>query len=300
MFRDTVEAVMRSLQDALCRGLEAEDGGRFQSDLWDYERGSGGGDTRVLSDGAVIEKGGVNFSALAGDRLPRPALAKLELPADTPFFATGVSVVMHPKSPHIPTVHMNVRYFEAGPRWWFGGGIDLTPYYPAWAEVIRFHRALKATCDRFDETRYPRYKEDCDRYFYNRHRQEPRGVGGIFFDQLCGDRDQDLAFVEAVGHTFLPAWLPLVRANRERPWGERERTFQLMRRGRYVEFNLLWDRGTKFGIVSEGRTESILMSLPPVVTWGYDARPEPGSPEAALTEIFLQPRDWAALDPDAP
>ncbi len=296
MFRERVEALMRRLQNSICAGLAAEDGHDFVSDIWSYERGSGGGDTRVLEGGLVIEKGGVNVSAIGGPALPAAAVEKLRLAEDTPFFATGVSLVIHPRSPHIPTVHMNVRYFEAGEaHWWFGGGIDLTPFYPRHAQVIRFHQTLRSTCARFDPAWYPRFKAACDRYFFLPHRNEARGVGGIFYDQLRGDRVRLLAFTEAVGDSFLPAYLPIVRENRELPWTEAERRFQLLRRGRYVEFNLLFDRGTKFGIESQGRSESILMSLPPEVRWAYNLQPEPGSAEARLLEA-LQPRDWAALD----
>ncbi|RMF12021.1 MAG: oxygen-dependent coproporphyrinogen oxidase [Candidatus Dadabacteria bacterium] len=292
--KDRVSAAFRRVQDDICDRLAAIDGQAFREDQWTYERGKGGGRTRVLEDGGVFEKGGVNYSALAGDELPPAALAQIGRKEGLPFFATGVSLVIHPRNPHIPTVHMNIRYFEAGEQgdiWWFGGGIDLTPYYPRFDDVVAFHRTLRDTCERFDETWYPRFKQHCDEYFYLPHRGETRGVGGIFFDHLQHDFERSFDFTVALGDTFLPAYVPIVLAHRDEPYGEREREFQLIRRGRYVEFNLLFDRGTKFGIESNGRTESILMSLPTLASWRYDWHPEPGSPEAALWD-YLRPRDW--------
>lgn len=291
--RTAIEARLRQIQDQICQGLSQVDGMAFYEDAWTYEHGFGGGRTRVLEFGNVIEKGGVNFSGLGGPRLPTAAL-KQGLAADLPFFATGVSLVIHPKNPYVPTVHMNIRYFEAGAqgeRWWFGGGIDLTPYYPRRDDVVSFHRQLKTVCDRFDPSWYVNFKQQCDDYFYLPHRRETRGVGGIFFDQLNHDFQAAFDFTAAVGEAFLPAYVPIVIANKDRAYGERERAFQLYRRGRYVEFNLLYDRGTKFGIESNGRTESILMSLPAEAHWRYNYQPLPGSPEADL-QTYLRPQPW--------
>jgi coproporphyrinogen III oxidase len=279
------QSFLEGLQTRICEALEAEDGqGKFRSDRW-QRPGGGGGLTRVMVDGAVFEKAGVNFSAVHGHL--KEDFAK-SLPGDgLEFFATGVSLVLHPKSPRVPTTHANFRCLRRGSALWFGGGADLTPYYPVREDVEHFHRTWKAACDRHDPGYYPKFKKWCDEYFYLPHRGETRGVGGIFFDQLAGD----FAFVKDAADAFLESYLPIVRRRKTDPWGERERQFQLMRRGRYVEFNLLYDRGTMFGLKTDGRTESILMSLPPLVRWEYDARYEAGTPEAELP-TWLKPRDW--------
>jgi len=287
----TAQAFFEGLQSRICDAVAAEDGvAQFRSDAW-QRPGGGGGLTRVIADGAVFEKGGVNTSAVHGQLRPDFAAT---LPGDgVAFFATGISLVLHPKSPRVPTVHANFRCLQRGSALWFGGGADLTPYYPVREDVEHFHRTWKTVCDRHDPTHYPRYKKWCDEYFYLPHRGETRGVGGIFFDQLQGDSARDFAFVRDAGDAFLEAYLPIVRRRRGDAWGERERQFQLLRRGRYVEFNLIYDRGTTFGLKTDGRTESILMSLPPLVRWEYDARFEPGTPEGDLIE-WLKPRDWLA------
>jgi coproporphyrinogen III oxidase len=278
------QAFFERLQTQICDALEAEDGGRFQSDRWSRP-GGGGGLTRILVDGGVFEKAGVNFSAVHGVLKPEFAAT---LPGDGfDFFACGVSLVLHPKNPRVPTTHANFRCLRRGAALWFGGGSDLTPYYPEREDVVHFHRTWKTVCDRHDATFYPRFKKWCDEYFYLPHRGETRGVGGIFFDQLTGP----FAFVRDAGEAFLEAYLPIVRRRRSDGWGERERQFQLQRRGRYVEFNLLYDRGTTFGLKTDGRVESILMSLPPLVRWDYDAKYPPGSPEAELPN-WLKPQDW--------
>ena len=285
------------LQERLCAALERLDGGgRFAADEW--ESPSGGGSSRVLAGGRVLEKAGVNFSHVSGDHLPASATAAHPQLAECRFEALGVSLVVHPHNPYVPTSHANVRMFiaeQAGkePHWWFGGGYDLTPCYGSAEDCRHWHRAAAAACTPFGETLYPRFKQWCDDYFYLPHRGEPRGVGGLFFDDLRQwDFDTTLGFVQSVGDSFLPAYLPIAERRMGMGYGERERQFQLYRRGRYVEFNLVHDRGTLFGLQSGGRIESILMSLPPLVRWEYDYRPEPGSAEARLTEYFLQARDW--------
>ncbi len=276
------------LQAAIVAALEALDGGRFREDRWTRPEG-GGGVARVLEDGALLERGGVNFSRVQGARLPPSASASRPQLAGRAFEAMGVSLVLHPRNPYCPTVHLNVRCFAAGDVWWFGGGMDLTPYYGFEEDARHFH----ATCRAAVGPQYPRFKQWCDEYFYLKHRQEPRGVGGIFFDDLNEpDFEACFALVRSVGDHFLPAYLPILERRRETPYGERERAFQAYRRGRYVEFNLVYDRGTLFGLQSGGRTEAILMSLPPRVAWRYDWRPEPGTPEEKLTTDFLRPRDW--------
>ena len=277
------------LQTRICDGIEAEDGcATFRNDRW-QRPGGGGGLTRVLVDGGIFEKAGVNTSAVHGELKPEFAAT---LPGDgLAFFATGVSLVLHPKNPRVPTVHANFRCLRRGSALWFGGGADLTPYYPEREDAEHFHRTWKTVCDRHDATFYPRFKKWCDDYFYLPHRGETRGIGGIFFDQLQRDFVSDFAFVREAGDAFLEAYLPIVRRRRADAYGERERHFQLQRRGRYVEFNLLYDRGTVFGLKTDGRVESILMSLPPLVRWEYDATPEPGSREADLPN-WLKPRDW--------
>jgi coproporphyrinogen III oxidase len=288
--KDTVTASFRAVQDRICAFLSAEDQ-PYREDAWNYDSGRGGGVTRTWDDGPLLEKGGVGFSAIEGVSLPPSAATRFRIPPGTPFFATGVSLVMHPRNPHVPTIHMNIRYFRAGEVSWFGGGVDLTPYYPDEAKVVAFHRALRDLCLRHGRD-HAAFKSACDEYFYLKHRGEPRGVGGLFFDHLQTGHAEDLAFTEALGMAFPDLYKPFLEA-RDAPVTPVQRDFQLYRRSRYVEFNLLWDRGTLFGLQSGGRTESILMSMPPLAKWAYGYRPEPGSPEARLTEYFLKPRDWA-------
>jgi len=293
-----VKAYLLELQDRICKAMAEEDGqAEFKEDRWEREAG-GGGRTRVLYEGAVFEQAGVNFSHVHGDTLPPSATASRPELAGRGFEAIGVSLVIHPRNPHVPTSHMNVRYFEAGkegaePVWWFGGGYDLTPYYPVLEDVIHWHRTARDACAPFGEDVYPRLKQWCDEYFYLKHRNEPRGVGGLFFDDLNeGGFWRCFDFMRSVGDSYLDAYLPIVRRRKGSEWTEQERDFQLYRRGRYVEFNLVYDRGTLFGLQSGGRTESILMSLPPKVGWRYNYQPEPGSQEARLTSEFLVHRDW--------
>ncbi|HET8690708.1 MAG TPA: oxygen-dependent coproporphyrinogen oxidase [Steroidobacteraceae bacterium] len=287
---------LTGLHEALVAAIERADGAaRFRSDRW-QRPGGGGGDTRVMKDGALIEQGGVNFSEVRGDSLPASATQDRPALAGAPFTAMGVSLVLHPKNPHVPTTHMNLRYFAAepageAPTWWFGGGFDLTPYYPVHEDVLHWHRTARAACAGLPGS-YEKYKAWCDRYFFLPHRNETRGVGGLFFDDLSAPSfEACFAFARAVGAAFTEAWLPIVQRRRDTPYGERERQFQLLRRGRYVEFNLVYDRGTLFGLQTGGRTESILMSLPPLVRWEYGHAAEPGSPEAGLAD-WLRPRDW--------
>lgn len=293
-----VRDYLTGLQDRIVAALEAVDGGKFRRDAWTRAEG-GGGDSRVIEASGVLERGGVNFSHVAGARLPASATAARPVLAGRGFEAMGVSLVLHPGNPYVPTVHMNVRCLLAtrdgeAPVWWFGGGMDLTPYYGFEEDAVHFHRTCKRALDPFGAELHPRFKRWCDEYFHLRHRSEPRGVGGIFFDDLSApDFETCFAIARSVGDHFLPAYLPIVDRRRDTPYGEREREFQAYRRGRYVEFNLVYDRGTLFGLQSGGRTESILMSLPPVVKWRYDWAPEPGTPEARLYEVFLVPRDWA-------
>ncbi|MBF2002484.1 MAG: oxygen-dependent coproporphyrinogen oxidase [Synechococcales cyanobacterium M58_A2018_015] len=318
--RERVSTFLKQLQDQICQGLEQLDGaGKFQEDSWQREEG-GGGRSRVIKAGGVFEQGGVNFSEVWGKDLPPSILVQRPEAAGHGFYATGTSMVLHPRNPYVPTVHLNYRYFEAGPVWWFGGGIDLTPYYPFVEDVVQFHQTLKDACDAHHPEYYPTFKRWCDEYFYLKHRQETRGVGGIFFDYQDGKLGklyhgpdaqgpaaqysnsvgdvgprswEDLfAFVQTCGNAFLPAYGPIVERRQGTEWGDRERQFQLYRRGRYVEFNLIYDRGTIFGLQTNGRTESILMSLPPLVRWEYSYQPEPGTQEAALYETFLKPQDW--------
>jgi coproporphyrinogen III oxidase len=285
----------RALQGRLCDALGAADGTAFGSDPWLRPEG-GGGTARVIEGGGVFEKAAVMFSAVTGQDLPPFVLREHpEVQPGTPYFATGVSLICHPRNPHVPTVHFNVRYFEAGPVHWFGGGMDLTPYYPVREDCIHFHRALKACCDRYAHHYYAEFKPWCDRYFYLKHRQEPRGIGGIFFNYLRDPRERTLQYVLDLGAALLLAYLPIVERRRAAPYGARERAFQSYRRGRYVEFNLLYDQGTLFGLQSGGRIESILASLPPQVAWRYDWHPEPGSAEERLYRDFLPPQDWAGL-----
>jgi len=293
---DPVKTWLLDLQDRICAAIEEEDGsGRFQEESWERPEG-GGGRSRVLSEGTVFEQAGVGFSHVHGPGLPPSATAQRPDLVGRSFEALGVSLVFHPRNPYIPTTHMNVRFFLAEkpghePVWWFGGGFDLTPYYGFEEDAVHWHTVAKEACEPFGV--YPRFKRWCDEYFFLRHRNEPRGIGGIFFDDLNEwGFERCFELLRRVGDHLLPAYLPIVRRRRDMPWGERERDFQLYRRGRYVEFNLVWDRGTLFGLQSGGRTESILMSLPPLVRWRYNWHPEPGTPEARLHEEFLKPRDW--------
>ncbi|MFC6633898.1 oxygen-dependent coproporphyrinogen oxidase [Microbulbifer taiwanensis] len=293
----TVKDYLLKLQDRICAELAAVDGKAFVEDTWTRE-GGGGGRTRVLENGSVIEKGGVNFSHVYGDKLPPSATAARPELAGRSFEAMGVSLVIHPENPYAPTSHANVRLFvaeKAGaePVWWFGGGYDLTPYYGFEADVVHWHNTAKKACEPFGEEIYPRFKKWCDEYFYLKHRDEARGVGGLFFDDFNeGGFDNAFAFMRAVGDSYLDAYLPILEERKDIEYGERERNFQLYRRGRYVEFNLVYDRGTLFGLQSGGRTESILMSLPSLVRWQYDWHPEPGSAEDRLYTEFLPHRDW--------
>ena len=297
---DQVKAYLLQLQDSICDALSAADGeASFITDEWQRPEG-GGGRSRVLTDGAVFEKAGVNFSHVQGASLPPSASASRPELAGRSYEAMGVSLVIHPRNPYVPTSHANVRFFIAHkpgeePIWWFGGGYDLTPYYGNQRDCVSWHQAAAAACAPFGDEIYPRFKTWCDEYFYLKHRDEPRGVGGLFFDDLNEwDFATCFAFMQAVGDSFIPAYRPIVERNKALAYGDRERQFQLYRRGRYVEFNLVFDRGTLFGLQSGGRTEAILMSLPPLVRWEYDYKPQPGSPEAHLTEFFLRDRDWLA------
>jgi coproporphyrinogen oxidase (EC 1.3.3.3) len=324
--RQQVSQFMQRLQDDICARLEALDGkAKFREDRWERP-GGGGGRSRVIQQGDVFEQGGVNFSEVFGSHLPPSILKQRPEAAGHPFYATGTSMVLHPRNPYVPTVHLNYRYFEAGPVWWFGGGMDLTPYYLFEEDAAHFHRTLKAACDRLDPVYYPVFKIWCDRYFFLPHRGEARGVGGIFFDyqderpgllyrpegQAEGDPEQLASeppslqvrvgsrswehlfqLVQTCGDAFLPAYVPIVERRQGMEWGERERQFQLYRRGRYVEFNLVYDRGTIFGLQTQGRTESILMSLPPLVRWEYGYEPQPDTWEAKLYQVLRQPQDWA-------
>jgi coproporphyrinogen III oxidase len=310
------------LQDSICQGLQALDAeGQFQEESWQRPEG-GGGRSRVMKEGRVFEQGGVNFSEVEGAQLPPSILNQRPEAEGHRWFAVGTSMVLHPRNPWVPTVHLNYRYFEAGPVWWFGGGADLTPYYPFLEDARHFHRTLKGACDSVDPSYYKVFKPWCDEYFYLRHRQETRGVGGIFYDYqdpggvlykgsepeaaaavaaatvaaASGPIEQDweklFRLASACGQAFLPSYGPIVERRNNLAYGETERQFQLYRRGRYVEFNLVFDRGTIFGLQTNGRTESILMSLPPLVRWEYGYTPAPGSREALLTEVFTRPQNW--------
>jgi coproporphyrinogen III oxidase len=292
-----VKSYIDELQERITAAIEARDTARFRRDPWVRAEG-GGGETRMLSDGSVFERAGVSVSQVFGQKLPPSASNVRPQIVGAPFEAMGLSLVLHPRNPHVPTTHCNVRFIQASPAdtapvWWFGGGFDLTPYYPYDEDVLHWHRTASEACRPFGEQLYAKYKDWCDRYFFLPHRNETRGVGGLFFDDLsAGGFDACFAFLRSVGDHFLPAYLPLVDRRKDQPYGEREREFQLYRRGRYVEFNLVHDRGTAFGLQSRGRTESILMSMPPLARWEYDWRPEPGSPEARLYQDFLRPRDY--------
>ena len=316
--RRRARELLMGLQDSICAGLQRLDGeGHFQEESWERPEG-GGGRSRVMKAGRVFEQGGVNFSEVEGDRLPPSILSQRPEAEGQHWFATGTSMVLHPRNPYVPTVHLNYRYFEAGPVWWFGGGADLTPYYPFLDDARHFHRTLKQACDSVDPAYYTVFKPWCDEYFFLRHRGETRGVGGIFYDYQdeggllykgqdpqgpaaaasasLGPIRQDwetlFSLATACGNAFLPSYVPIVERRQETPWGERERQFQLYRRGRYVEFNLVFDRGTIFGLQTNGRTESILMSLPPLVRWEYGYQVDAGSREALLTDLFTRPQNW--------
>jgi len=323
--RVRVRQMLQNLQDKICQALATLDGvGTFREDSWERQEG-GGGRSRVLRDGNIFEQAGVGFSEVWGDHLPPSILAQRPEAAGHKFLATGTSMVLHPRSPYIPTVHLNYRYFEAGPVWWFGGGADLTPYYGFAADAAHFHSCLKQACDAHHPEYYPAFKRWCDEYFYLKHRQENRGVGGIFFDYQDGQGplykgphpegtaaqysqqigalpprswEEVFALACSCGEAFLPSYLPIVERRQGMEYGDRERNFQLYRRGRYVEFNLVHDRGTIFGLQTNGRTESILMSLPPLVRWEYGYQPEPNTPEAKLYETFLKPQNWADWQPE--
>jgi coproporphyrinogen III oxidase len=292
-----VRDYLTALQDQIVTALEAIDGHRFGTSAWTRPEG-GGGLSRIIEDGGVFERGGVSFSHVTGPDLPASATARRPELAGRDFEALGVSLVLHPRNPYIPTVHLNVRFFVATQAhcpalWWFGGGMDLTPYYGFAEDAVHFHTSCKAALAPFGAHYHARFKQWCDEYFFLKHRNEPRGIGGIFFDDLAEPGfDEAFALTRSVGDHFLAAYLPILTRRRDTPYGERERDFQAYRRGRYVEFNLVWDRGTLFGLQSGGRAESILISLPPVVRWRFDWHPAPGSPEAELYEVFLKPRDW--------
>ena len=295
---DQVETYLRNLQADIVSQLEAVDGqATFQRDSWERP-GGGGGESRVLSGGAVFEQAGVGFSKVFGEQMPPSATKSRPELAGRGFQAVGVSLVLHPRNPYVPTTHANVRFFIAEhptdePVWWFGGGFDLTPYYPFHEDVVQWHETARTACEGFGDDAYAKYKKWCDEYFFLKHRNETRGVGGLFFDDLNKPGfDDSFAFQRSVGDHFLKAYLPIVARRKETPYGERERDFQLYRRGRYVEFNLIYDRGTLFGLQSGGRTESILMSLPPEVRWRYDWQPEAGAKEAELYERYLKPQEW--------
>jgi len=295
---DQVKDYLQALQNRIVAELEQLDGkARLRRDAWD-RAGGGGGLSCVLSDGSVFEQAGVGFSHVFGDKMPPSATRNRPELAGRSFQAVGVSLIIHPRNPYVPTTHANFRFFNAGdddekPIWWFGGGFDLTPYYAFEEDVIHWHHIAKSACDPFGEDLYARYKKCCDEYFFLKHRDEARGVGGLFFDDIDEPNfEKCFEFLQAVGDSFLPAYRPIVNKRRDHPYGKRQREFQLYRRGRYVEFNLIYDRGTIFGLQSDGRTESILMSLPPRVRWEYDWQPEAGSPEEKLHTDFLRPRDW--------
>lgn len=298
---NAVKSYLLDLQTRICDELTEEDGqATFSEDRWERTEG-GGGISRVMAEGAVFEKAGVGFSHVFGNTLPASATAQRPELAGRRWQAVGVSLVLHPHNPYAPTSHANVRFFladkeGAAPVWWFGGGFDLTPYYGFETDCEHWHGVSREACTPFGETVYPRFKKWCDDYFILKHRNEPRGIGGLFYDDLNEwGFDKCFAFMRSVGDHFIPAYRPIVARRKNTPYGERERDFQLYRRGRYVEFNLVYDRGTIFGLQSGGRTESILMSLPPLVKWRYNWQPQPGTPEDELYEIYLKPRDWLGM-----
>ena len=293
-----VNAYLKSLQDRICTALEQADGlGQFVEDSW-QRPGGGGGRSRVMREGAVLEQGGVGYSHVFGEQMPASATAHRPELAGRNFNACGVSLVMHPRNPYVPTSHANVRFFiaekeDAEPVWWFGGGFDLTPFYPFDDDIKHWHQVAYDALQPFGEELYPKFKQWCDEYFWLKHRDETRGVGGLFFDDLNQRGfEESFAIMRAVGDAYVDAYLPIIARRKDTPYGDRERNFQLYRRGRYVEFNLVWDRGTLFGLQTGGRTESILMSMPPLARWEYGFEPEPGSAEAKLYSDYLRPRDW--------
>ncbi len=292
-FQNIVKKTFQNVQNVISAFLSNHDA-PCREDRWEYDKGEGGGITRTWGDGPLLEKGGVGYSAIIGKELPASAATQFKIEPGTPFLATGVSLVMHPGNPYVPTIHMNIRYFEAGKISWFGGGIDLTPYYPVAEGVQRFHKTLRSLCQ-LHQKDYGQFKKQCDEYFFLKHRNEARGVGGIFFDHLQNNPEKDLAFCEGLGLAFPSLYEPFFK-NRDQDFTPAQRDFQLYRRSRYVEFNLLQDRGTLFGIQSGGRTESILMSMPPLAKWVYGYEAKAGSDEERLTEYFLKPQDWAGLD----
>jgi coproporphyrinogen III oxidase len=298
----SVERYLLDLQDRLCAALETEDGKeKFGVDAWERPEG-GGGRTRILTDGAVFEQAGASFSHVHGKNLPASATAQRPELTGRSFQALGVSVVIHPRNPYVPSSHCNVRFFVAekagaAPVWWFGGGCDLTPFYGFEADAVHWHQTVNAACAPYGADYYLRFKQWCDQYFYLTHRGEPRGIGGLFFDDMNEKSfEHSFGFTKSVGDHFLPGYIPIVQRHKAAPYGERERDFQLYRRGRYVEFNLVYDRGTLFGLQTGGRAESILMSLPPLVKWRYNWKPQPGTPEAKLYDVFLKPRDWLTAE----
>ncbi len=308
LFMETIDPeIVRSyliqLQDTVCQALEKEDGcGVFHEDKWDRPQG-GGGQSRVLENGNVFEKASINFSDVQGAALPPSATAQRPQLAGASYRAMGVSLVCHPKNPYVPTTHMNVRFFYAEPKgsnpvWWFGGGFDLTPYYGYEEDAQHWHQTAHDACQPFGEELYPNFKESCDNYFFLPHRNEPRGIGGVFYDDFNGKGfEHAFALTKSIGDHFVPAYQPIVARRKATPYSDHERQFQLYRRGRYVEFNLVYDRGTLFGLQSKGRTESILMSLPSLVRWDYNWYPEPDTPEAQLYEVFLKPQNWLGTIP---
>jgi coproporphyrinogen III oxidase len=292
-----VSPYLAGLQDRICTALEAhESGSRFTTDRRE-DNATGLSSPRVLCDGSIFERAAVNFTQARGDALPQAASGRHPELSGRAFEAVSLSVIVHPRNPYVPTTHLNLRFFSAGSAWWFGGGMDLTPYYGFEEDAVHWHRAAREACAPFGGDVYPRFKRWCDAYFYLNHRGEPRGVGGIFFDDLVEwGFETTFAFLQSVGDRFLPAYLPIVERRRGHAFGEREREFQLYRRGRYVEFNLLQDRGTLYGLQSGRRVEAVLASLPPRAKWEYDWHPEEGSPESRLYDVFLQPREWADLE----
>jgi Coproporphyrinogen III oxidase len=296
--RERVTEMVRQAQNAICSAFEEIDGAKtFESFTWERP-GGGGGTARVMTDGAVFERAGVNVSAVEGSEVPPSIWQNRPQTKGHPYFATGISMVVHPRNPYVPAFHANYRYFEAGDDWWFGGGADMTPCYGFEEDARHFHKTLKTFCDAFDPSYYPRFKETCDSYFFIKHRNEMRGVSGIFFDNLHLDGEdgweKGFAFAQAGANAILPSYMPIVERRKDTPYGERERSWQLYRRGRYVEFNLVYDRGTVFGLQTNGNIEAILMSLPPLVRWEFNYKPEPGSREEELVSKFLVPRDWAS------